>query len=93
MGDAKQTIDKVCGDYDCVFFDPFSPKNCPELWTQYFFRKIYEKCNRCCTLTTFSCAKWVRENMKAAGFKVKDGPVFGRKAPGTVAYLDESFID
>ena len=36
-------------------------------------------------LSTYSCAKSVRQNMIAAGFNVLDGPAIGRKSPATIA--------
>ena len=36
-------------------------------------------------LSTYSCAKFVRNNLKEAGFAVKDGPIIGRSSPGTIA--------
>ena len=39
-------------------------------------------------LTTYSCARQVRENLKKAGFIVKDGPCVGRRAPATIALKD-----
>ena len=85
VGDVLSTIKKVKEKVDVVLFDPFSPKKQPELWTQAFFKTIFERMNRDGVLTTYSCAKPVRENMEKAGFTVEDGPVFGREAPGTVA--------
>ena len=36
-------------------------------------------------LATFSCAGIVRRNLQEVGFEVKDGPVVGRRTPGTTA--------
>jgi tRNA U34 5-methylaminomethyl-2-thiouridine-forming methyltransferase MnmC len=36
-------------------------------------------------LATYSCAGQVKRNLKEAGFEIKDGPVVGRRAPGTIA--------
>lgn len=86
MGDARETI-KALGDgsFDCVFLDPFSPKKCPELWTKEFFSEIYRVLRKKGIVATYSCARVVRENFAGAGFVVKDGPVVGRRGPGTVA--------
>jgi tRNA U34 5-methylaminomethyl-2-thiouridine-forming methyltransferase MnmC len=86
MGDARETIKALpARSFDCVFLDPFSPKKCPELWTKEFFSQVYRVLRKKGMVATYSCAKSVRENFKAAGFTVRDGPVVGRRGPGTVA--------
>lgn len=86
MGDARETIKSLTrASFDCVFLDPFSPKKCPELWTKEFFSEIYRVLRKKGIVTTYSCARKVRENFIAAGFMVKDGPIVGRRSPGTVA--------
>jgi tRNA U34 5-methylaminomethyl-2-thiouridine-forming methyltransferase MnmC len=85
LGDAKVTIKQLKDKFDYIFLDPFSPKKCPELWTESFFKDIYKLCNSGAILTTYSCARVVRDNLKKAGFQVKDGPCVGRRAPSTIA--------
>jgi len=86
LGDAFQEIDKLPdGIFDRVFFDPFSPKKQPEMWSEDIFHKIYDKMKNCAKLSTYSCAKWIRANMKNVGFTVLDGPIIGRKSPATIA--------
>ena len=85
MGDARQTISDLKQTFDVVFLDPFSPKKCPELWTEHFFHAIYNRMKKPGVLTTYSYARSVRENLKKAGFTVEDGPVVGRRSPSTVA--------
>jgi tRNA U34 5-methylaminomethyl-2-thiouridine-forming methyltransferase MnmC len=86
MGDARETIKKLRDDsFDVVFLDPFSPKKCPELWTKEFFDEMYRVLRAGGMVATYSCARVVRENFKAAGFQTEDGPVVGRRGPGTVA--------
>ncbi|MBU1199112.1 MAG: hypothetical protein KKF46_03750 [Nanoarchaeota archaeon] len=83
--DALKGIKQVQGKFDIILHDPFSPKKCPELWTEEFFKEIRKKISDDGILTTYSCAGVVRENLKKAGFKVEDGPCVGRKAPSTIA--------
>jgi hypothetical protein len=35
-------------------------------------------------LSTYSYARWIRNNLKNAGFEVLDGPILGRRSPSTV---------
>ncbi len=86
LGDALQRIDETPnGEFDRVFFDPFSPKKQPEMWSEKIFQKIYNKMKNRAKLSTYSCAVQVRKNMISAGFKVINGPVVGRRSPATIA--------
>lgn len=87
IGDARKTIKEIGKGFDVVFLDPFSPDKCPELWTEEFMKDVASVCNKGCVLTTYSCAKKVRENLRKAGFVVSDGVCVGRKSPSTVAKL------
>jgi len=86
VGDARAKIKELDEMFDCVFLDPFSPKKCPELWKKEFFYEISKRMKKTGILSTYSCARIVRDNLKSAGFDVKDGPIVGRRAPGTVAF-------
>jgi chorismate dehydratase len=85
LGDALKTIKQLEGKFDVVFFDPFSPKKQPEMWTKEFFSDIFSVMNKGAILTTYSCSKTIRQNLNDAGFVVIDGPIVGRKSPGTIA--------
>lgn len=86
LKDLRESIKEINEEFDAVFFDPFSPSKVPELWTQEIFEDIKKLMKPGARLTTYSCARWIRENMKNAGLKVIDGPIFGRKSPSTIAY-------
>ncbi len=86
IGNALQTVYSLPKDhFDRVFFDPFSPGKQPEMWSRKVFQKLYNVIKPGAKLSTYSCAKSVRQNMIAAGFKVMDGPIVGRKSPATIA--------
>ena len=86
LGDAFQKVDELPNEiFDRVFFDPFSPKKQPEMWSEVIFQKIYNKMKNGAKLSTYSCAGQIRKNMLSAGFKVIDGPVVGRRSPATIA--------
>jgi len=86
VGNALETISLVKGKFDAVFFDPFSPKKCPELWSKDFFKQIRSKMRPNSVLATYSCATKVRRALHDAGFKVIDGPCIGRRSPSTIAF-------
>jgi len=86
LGDALQRIDEIPENtFDRVFFDPFSPKKQPEMWSEEIFQKVFNKMRNGAKLSTYSCAQQIRKNMIIAGFKVMDGPVVGRRSPATIA--------
>jgi tRNA U34 5-methylaminomethyl-2-thiouridine-forming methyltransferase MnmC len=84
-GDATKTIREIELRFDAVFHDPFAPTRNTELWTREFFEDVRKLMKPGAILATYSCARHVRDNMKAAGLIVGDGPVFGRRGPSTVA--------
>jgi tRNA U34 5-methylaminomethyl-2-thiouridine-forming methyltransferase MnmC len=62
--------------YDLIFFDAFSPRSQPELWTKEVFEKMYAAAKPNAVLVTYCAKGQVRRNMQAAGFSVErlDGP-------------------
>ncbi len=84
LGDACETIKQVSGEFNAIFFDPFSPKKCPNLWSQELFRKVYTCMKKSGRLATYSCARVVRDNMRAVGFTVLNGPKLWRRGPSTI---------
>ncbi len=85
MGDARKTIKTINEEFDAVFLDPFSPAKQPDLWQADFFRDIRERMKNGGMLATYSYARMVRDNLRAAGFIVSDGPKVGRRSPSTLA--------
>jgi len=49
------------------------------------FKEIKNRMGKNSILTTYSCARIVRDNLRKAGFKVFDGPKVGRRGPSTIA--------
>src|SRR3989338_5944028 len=42
LGDARETVKKLQdSSFDAIFYDPFSPINMPELWTEELFREMW----------------------------------------------------
>ncbi len=88
LGDIKETLILVKENiFDIVYYDSFSPKKMPDFWTEDFFSLVFKTMKTGSLLTTYSCARKVRENLKLVGFKVEDGPIVGRKSPGTLAFI------
>ncbi|MGM5485377.1 MAG: tRNA (5-methylaminomethyl-2-thiouridine)(34)-methyltransferase MnmD [Nanobdellota archaeon] len=82
LGDALETIRDLDGKFDFIFHDPFSATE--KLWSYEMFEELSKRCKG--VLTTYRCARRVRENLKKAGFTVEDVEPVGRKAPSTIAW-------
>lgn len=86
LGDARKTIKQLEDEFfDAIFYDPFSPKTDPEMWQVSLFQEMHRIMKKTATLATYSCARMVRENMSEAGLMYDDGPIIGRRGPGTIA--------
>ena len=88
IGDARATIQVVQQSgfqADAIFLDPFSPPNCPQLWTVEFLERVAKCLCSSGILATYSCAAAVRTALMAAGLKIGSTPPVGRRSPGTVA--------
>jgi predicted methyltransferase len=85
FGDAREKIKDMKVKADYVFFAPFSPGRAPDMWTTKFLSDIRMKMNPSAKLATFSYARMVQENLKAAGFTIRDGPILGRRSPSLIA--------
>jgi tRNA U34 5-methylaminomethyl-2-thiouridine-forming methyltransferase MnmC len=85
LGDGIKEIKNLEERFDIIFHDPFSKDKMPPFWTEEFFKAEFQLLKNGGCLSTYSCAKSVRENMQKAGFKTIDVPPVGRRAPSTLA--------
>lgn len=88
LGDARKTIQQVVNQgfqADAIFLDPFSPPNCPQLWTVEFLGWVARCLSPTGRLATYSCSASVRTALMAAGLKIGATAPVGRRSPGTVA--------
>ncbi len=70
---------------DVVFWDPFSPRANPELWTVAAFAALRPVCREGATVHTYSGATAVRTALLLAGFAVGLGDVLPGGRQATVA--------
>ncbi len=89
LGDAHETV-KGLDDFsfDVCFFDMFSPSVQPQMWSEELFASVFRVLKKGAVLSTYSCARLVRDNLKKVGFSYDDGPKVGRRGPGTLAWKD-----
>ncbi|PMB27647.1 tRNA (5-methylaminomethyl-2-thiouridine)(34)-methyltransferase MnmD [Fischerella thermalis] len=92
IGDARTTVQEVYGlgfQADAIFLDPFSPPQCPQLWTVEFIQQLTLCLQKDGILATYSCAAAVRTALLTAGLQIGSTPPVGRRSPGTVAASKE----
>ncbi|MBE9037286.1 tRNA (5-methylaminomethyl-2-thiouridine)(34)-methyltransferase MnmD [aff. Roholtiella sp. LEGE 12411] len=88
IGDARSSIALVHQSgfrADAIFLDPFSPPQCPQLWTVEFIKQLSLCLHEDGLLATYSCAAAVRTALLAANLQIGSTPPVGRRSPGTVA--------
>lgn len=86
LGDAAETVDELDGDYELVFFDPFSPDSNPTMWTVNFLRAITARMRpQGATLATYSSATPTRVSLLLAGLFVGQGAPTGTRTETTMA--------
>jgi tRNA U34 5-methylaminomethyl-2-thiouridine-forming methyltransferase MnmC len=88
IDDARKSIQIVNrSDFlaDAIFLDPFSPPQCPQLWTIEFIQQVALCLHSDGLLATYSCAAAVRVALLAASLAIGSTPPVGRRTPGTLA--------
>lgn len=89
-GDFRDFIDSAKAP-DIIFYDPFSYKTDPALWTVETFSRIFNRCpDEPAELYTYSASTAVRGTLLAAGFFVAQGMGTGPKSETTVAFTSVS---
>ncbi len=91
LGDLPATLagqPDACADV--VFWDPFSPRANPSLWTLGAFAAVRRLCRHGATLHTYSASTKVRSALLLAGFAVGLGGATGVNKQTTVAAVDLS---
>lgn len=73
---------------DLVFWDPFSPRANPALWTVRAFTALRARCGPRATLFTYSASTSVRAALLLAGFAVGVGVATGDKKETTAAAVE-----
>ncbi|WP_323931451.1 bifunctional tRNA (5-methylaminomethyl-2-thiouridine)(34)-methyltransferase MnmD/FAD-dependent 5-carboxymethylaminomethyl-2-thiouridine(34) oxidoreductase MnmC [Aeromonas caviae] len=83
FGDIKEMLPQVphpaTGLVDAWYLDGFSPAKNPEMWTQELFDDLARLARPDATLSTFTCAGFVRRGLIAAGFAMKKVKGHGSK--------------
>lgn len=87
LGDAAEALSRQPHAADIVFWDPFSPRINPGLWTVSAFSLLRQVAGPRCTLFTYSASTAVRLALLLAGWTVGIGDAIGDKATTTAAAM------
>ncbi|XEI31285.1 bifunctional tRNA (5-methylaminomethyl-2-thiouridine)(34)-methyltransferase MnmD/FAD-dependent 5-carboxymethylaminomethyl-2-thiouridine(34) oxidoreductase MnmC [Aeromonas veronii] len=83
FGDIKDMLPLVPhrteGLIDAWYLDGFAPAKNPEMWTQALFDSLARLARNNATISTFTCAGFVRRGLIAAGFAMKKTKGHGTK--------------
>ena len=81
VGDAVEYMPEKPGIFDAIYFDPFGPTSCPELWSLEVFRKAFDGLREGGTLTSYCVKSAVRRELGSVGFEVLRvrGPIGGKR--------------
>jgi len=92
LGDALETLRGEDARAEFVYWDPFSPKANPGLWTCAAFAAARARCAERAALYTYSTATATRAALLLAGFFVGQGDPSGPKEQTTAAATDPALL-
>jgi chorismate dehydratase len=86
LEDLLLALPKLKDTFDLIYYDPFSPKVAPELWSsENVLRHFYRLLADDGLLITYTASNKVRKGLLELGLQIGPGPAVGRKMGGTVA--------
>ena len=78
-------------DVSCVFYDAFSNKMSPELWSEEVLTQMIEKmCAKNCVFSTYAATGALKRALKNTGFRRIERPGFANKRESTFALREAS---
>ncbi|HVX94669.1 MAG TPA: MnmC family methyltransferase [Polyangia bacterium] len=87
-GDVLEALARVPVRADVIYWDPFSPRANPTLWTIAAFAAARRAAGPRCTLFTYSASTATRVALLLGGWAVGVGDAIGEKAHTTAAAVD-----
>jgi queuine tRNA-ribosyltransferase len=84
-GDVIEALARTSARADLVYWDPFSPRANPRLWTLAAFTAARRAAGPRCTLFTYSASTATRVALLLSGWAVGVGDAIGEKAHTTAA--------
>jgi len=92
VGDLPHTLSRASAA-DIVFWDPFSPRANPSLWTTRAFTELRRVCREGATVHTYSGATSTRSALLLAGFAVGVGESVESGKLATIAAVDVADLE
>lgn len=92
-GDVLEELAQAPERADVVFWDPFSPRANPSLWTEAAFAALRARCSDRALVFTYSASTPVRAALFLAGFFAGSGAAVGSKAETTVAAVRRADLE
>lgn len=93
IGELPASLTQGHAEADIVFWDPFSPRANPELWSVRAFCALRRVCGSRAVVHTYSGATSTRSALLLAGFAVGVGEPCAAKSETTVAAADASDLE
>lgn len=95
--DLLHTLPQLNVDYKkhfhLIFYDPFSPRSAPHLWSKTeVLQYLVDMLSQDGLFITYSASNKVRKALQELGCYIAPTPAVGRKMPGTIASKSESII-
>ena len=72
INDALNFIKSVSGKFNVIYFDPFSKKHNPEMWTKEVFERLYNLLEDGGCLVTYASGKTIRTMVQETGFRLTE---------------------
>ena len=84
--DLLLALPKLKDNFDLIYYDAFSPRSAPALWSKdNVFKYLAENLNENGFLITYTASNKVRKGLLELGLNIAPTSALGRKMPGTIA--------
>lgn len=76
----ESSLSLLDSDFNCIFYDAFSSKTSPQLWTEEFLNLFFAKaCSEISVVSTYACTGALKRSIKNQGFELLLKPGFNGK--------------
>lgn len=84
-GEMKMSSLNELETYGAIYFDAFSKKTSPDLWTPEFLEKLFSLSAQNCFFSTYACTGFLKRSLQSQDFKVEKRMGFKGKRDSTFA--------
>lgn len=92
LGDVNELLPQVPdhNKVDAWFLDGFAPSKNPDMWQQNLFDQMFRLSHSTTTISTFTCAGFVRRGLNEAGFCAQKTKGHGQKREMLIASAEQA---